>query len=69
LLPLTAAGFDSRRDEDTGTADGFTEIARGINGKIRLIETHSPPETRTAALASVQPREGAWRPWPVGSDR
>lgn len=51
---MTAAGFASRRDEDTGTADGFTEIARGINGRIQLIETHSPPETRST-LPMVSP--------------
>jgi len=57
---MTAAGFASRRDEDTGTADGFTEIARSIDGKIRLVETHSPFETRSPALASVQATESAW---------
>jgi starvation-inducible DNA-binding protein len=43
---------------DAGTADVFTEISRGIDFELWLLESHSPPDTRTAThatLSIVQP--------------
>jgi hypothetical protein len=58
---MMAADAIARREQETGTADGCTEIARGFGCKIRLVETRSPPETPTcapSARASGRPDDG-----------
>jgi hypothetical protein len=44
-----AADASARREQETGTADGCTEIARGFACKIRLIETRSPSKKPACA--------------------